>query len=192
MILITGFEPFGGNPFNPSQALIESFTAQMNFNFRLLILPVDWDRALEKLIPVLKSEKFRAIFHFGLAQDRNEISLEKYAHNLCRSGLKDNRGNSFLRDTSIAPKGPAILESGINLMALRDFLNNSGFYTNVSEDAGRYLCNYIYYNSLLQSHHTENPGKSEVCFIHLPLISDKKQIDHLAQVFGDYLKRTCI
>jgi pyroglutamyl-peptidase len=92
-ILLTGFEPFGGHPINPSQLLMQALPDQyMGMTLVKQILPVHHQWGPQKILALLRSHQPDAVIAFGLASGRSQISLEKVALNLLDFSIADNAG----------------------------------------------------------------------------------------------------
>ena len=147
-IVVTYFEPFGGRTTNASKEVVTSLT-----NYEIKELPVSWEK-IPLLIDDILSNEPDYLFLVGEAGSYKEISMEKYAHNIAH-GI-DNLG--------VKKDNEPIVCGGID--TLMTAFNLSRLPYRISEDAGRYLCNYAYYQALSKS------KKTKVLFVHLPYIDE--------------------
>lgn len=165
-ILVTGFEPFGDVKINPSELLVRHLAAQ-NFEgaeIRALVLPVTLE-ARKIVENALKSEKFAAIIHFGVAAKREQITPERVAINCLDFDIPDNDGRVF-HDEKIENRGPAAYFATLPNRAIMEALKGAGFASSVSTTAGSYLCNYLMYSTL---HFLKKKRKNiPAGFIHVP------------------------
>ncbi len=157
-VLITGFGPFGDVKENPSQKLLKSLNELLpQDKFICEVLPVSYSFCEDWILEQNRHE-FAFVLHFGVAMKSEKIRLEKKAKNFCGEG-KDITG--FSKTGLIKENEPKSLVSQVNTEHLAEWLNNEGFPCEVSEDAGDYLCNFLYFISLL--HFSGN-----VLFVHIP------------------------
>jgi pyroglutamyl-peptidase len=135
MILVTGFEPFGGLARNP--------TGEIARHLGGAVLPVDYARvgpALERLL----ARDWKGVLLLGLAVGRPRISLERVAVNFRDSLRPDNAGKVPER-SEVVPGGPAAYFSTLPLAALHAALEQEGLPVEYSLSAGGYLCNAAFY-----------------------------------------------
>lgn len=162
MILVTGFEPFGGLRHNPSAALLALLPQEVGGrSLHKAVLPVDVE-ALPEALKALHALHPEAILHLGLAEKRPLLSLERLAVNLLDFERPDNRG-VVREDTPVVPGGPLALEARFPLKQALSRLKEAGIPARVSLSAGSYLCNQAFYLSLYHL-----PAHVPVAFVHLP------------------------
>jgi len=162
MILVTGFEPFGGLPHNPSQALLALLPERVRGRpLRRALLPVDAEGVGEAL-QALYREGPEAVLHLGLAEGRPLLSLERLAVNLLDLERPDNCGRK-LEDVPIVPGGPLALPARFPVKAVLARWKEAGLPGRQSLSAGSYLCNQVFYLSLYHL-----PESVPVGFLHLP------------------------
>ena len=155
-ILFTGFKPFLDNVENPSEALVKSLIEN---GYKGQVFEVAYS-VIDEYFSSVDQKTFDFIISFGLASRRKEISIEQYAFNRVSVKTEDSLG--FLPSRPyIAEKGAYRETSVIDAWKLADKLKEAGIDSYVSEDAGSYLCNYIYYTSLRAT-------GGRALFIHLP------------------------
>lgn len=172
-ILITGFEPFGGESLNPSQILLEklqrdsAFSAQADF----ALLPVSFADAKPKLQDLLLHNTYDRVFLLGQAGGRETVCLERVALNWM-GGVRDEAG--FLpEDGAIEPLAPAAYISDLPLRPLADKLKGEGFPVSVSLTAGAFLCNFVYFTACQI---LEKQGRgARALFVHVPYLPEQVQ-----------------
>jgi len=135
-VLVTGFEPFGANEVNPSQLLAEALDG--------VVLPVSYARAAEGLREAIRERKPDVVLCFGLADNREAISIERFAHNLDEASTTDNDESSG-SGAEIDPAGPLAYRSTLPVDGLVAALRAENIPAEVSRDAGGFLCNHIFY-----------------------------------------------
>ena len=168
-ILITGFGPFPGAPFNPTGPLVRRLaklriarTKIVTHVFETSYAAVDRD--LPKLIAKYKPD---ALLMFGLATRARTLRIETRARNAL--ALLPDAGGKSLKRGAIAAGKPALMMPAPArqlLAAIR------GERAALSRDAGRYLCNYLCWRAAEASAKTsaKTKGPRLAAFIHVPLI----------------------
>ena len=168
-VLITGFEPFGGDTANPSQEVAKELDGRRvrDTVVRALLLPVQHEEARAAPLPALGEPGLRAVVMLGLAGGRMRVALERAALNVMDYHLADNRGD-IVRGTPCVAGGPAAYWSTLPLPAIREALTAEGIPAYVSNTAGTFLCNYTLYAAL----HALDEGARHIPagFIHLPFL----------------------
>lgn len=140
--ILTGFSVFGDNKVNPTEAIATSFKGRKNIV--PVILPVEYDTCWDRI----KDEDGDIFIHMGLAASRETIKIEQFAYNEKKATIPDNAGRIFSGE-QIAEGKESTLSSPFNVPALVALLGELSIKTEVSKDPGRYVCNNIYYHSLL-------------------------------------------
>ncbi len=171
-ILLSGFEPFGESPINPSRMLVDSM-AEKKFahgECQAVILPVDRDRGPAALLAAVNSLHPDVVLSFGLAMGRSKISLERVALNLMDFRIPDNTG-AQVQDEPVIQNGPAAYFSTLPLRTLYDALLTKNIPTELSLSAGAYLCNQVYYVLLHEIDLQQKPIRAG--FIHLPALPEQ-------------------
>lgn len=163
-VLITGFGPFPGMPRNPTAALALRLArlrqpALADLRREALILPTEW-QALETLKARLAADPPDGVLMLGIAGRRRALNVEIQAVNAAR-GLDAARRRP---DRRISPAGPPVRRFGSGAPALVHALRRSGLPAQTSRDAGRYLCNAVYFAALEMMAARDVP----VVFVHLP------------------------
>jgi pyroglutamyl-peptidase len=166
-ILITGFEPFGGYRNNPSQQLVEYVNHKHNKDIpgtilRGVTLPVAYYACWDMLHKEIDAFHPDYILSFGYSPGNNRIALERLANNY-DGGLADN--NSMTHSGEIIKNGTAHYISTLPLVKISQSLTSKGLPVDISDNAGGYLCNHIFYQVLHFS--SGNPGL-RAGFIHIP------------------------
>lgn len=148
VILVTGFEPFGGERTNPSWEICELLpaaigrarveTLQVPCRFRDAIETVT--RAIERLQPAL-------VVCIGQAGGRDRISIERVAINVDDARAPDNGGAQPV-DVPVAAGGPAAYFATLPIKAMAQAVREAGVPAEVSNTAGTYVCNHVMYGVL--------------------------------------------
>jgi pyroglutamyl-peptidase len=167
VILLTGFEPFGTFPINPSGEVAKAldgraFGAEI---VRGVVLPVHHREAAAAVARLVDETSPRAIAHLGLAGARARIALERVAVNVMDFEIADNAGYRAPGEPCV-PGGPVAYFSTLPLGAMLEALVADGVPAYLSSTAGTYLCNQTMYTT---RHLLERRGLAIAAgFIHLP------------------------
>src|SRR5512146_3041576 len=118
-LLLTGFEPFGGSPVNPSEQVVRAIERQgiKGVQLQTAILPVERIAGPAMLIRAVQNDKPDAVLCLGEASRRAAISIERIAVNLLDYRIPDNAGQRVV-DEPIVPNGPAALFISLPVRAM--------------------------------------------------------------------------
>jgi pyroglutamyl-peptidase len=166
-VLISGFLPFGPHTENSSQIIAEKFKTHEidGFDIRVVILPVAFSSAFERLKEVMDSFQPDAVICMGLASNRKTICLEKVAVNFMHSNGADNDG-VVKKHEVILSDGPSAYFSTLPLEAM---LAVEGSYpVKMSMSAGSFVCNETMYRLLDYL----KDSQVQSGFIHLPSLKE--------------------
>ena len=164
LILVTGFEPFGGRDRNPSREAALALDGRTLNGARVAarILPVDTVAAPQVLDAAIAELRPDAVVCLGEAPRRTRISIERVAVNLRDFPIPDNTGQQPI-DQDIIADGPTAYFTTLPVRLLRDALLDET-PVELSMSAGTYLCNQIMYHVLHSQAETDIPSG----FVHLP------------------------
>lgn len=170
-LLITGFEPFGGEEINPSwDAVCRLPTEVGGYTLEKLLIPVVFGRAAETVIGAADKIHPDVILCIGQAGGRSAITPELVGINLRYARIPDNEGNQP-KDEQIVPGGEAAYFSDLPVRKIAETINAAGIPAQVSYSAGAYVCNDVLYTLLS---HFKN-SKTRVGFIHVPYSTEQKK-----------------
>lgn len=175
-IIVTGFDPFGEFSVNPSEVVAASMPTTVNLvdagkerqaTLSAFTLPTCCSDSWKSLEAELKSRADRTIVlvMLGLAEPRVDIEMERVALNLRDYRFADNKGHQPPVE-KIVEEAENALFSLIDLKGLKERITQKGCPISVSNHAGTYVCNEIYFRSLI--YQKENPHLSKTLFVHLP------------------------
>ena len=171
-VLVTGFEPFGGESVNPSMQAVLSLAANPPADVVLCteILPVSHARTPQALRAAVARHRPDVVIATGEASGRAEISVERVGINVNDFRIADNDGTQPA-DVPVIEGGPAAYFATIPVKAVAAALRAAGVPVNVSNTAGTHLCNHTLY---LLGHlaATEYPGMRSG-FLHLPRLPEQ-------------------
>jgi pyroglutamyl-peptidase len=147
MILLTGFEPFGGEAINPSWIAAEAASRILQaegHDVAAVELPCVFGQSVEVLEDALQQHTPALVICVGQAGGRPRISLERVAINCDDARIPDNAGNCPV-DREVVPGGPAAYFSSLPVKAALEALRRAGIPADVSQSAGTYVCNHVFY-----------------------------------------------
>lgn len=166
-ILLTGFEPFGGEAINPSLELINRLQAESwnQLQVHTLKLPVVFGKAIEKLRVAVLEVDPDIVIGVGQAGGRTALSIERVAINVNDAPIADNEGNQPI-DQMINSRGQVAHFSTLPVKKMMQAAQEAGVPAVVSNSAGTYVCNHLMYGILDLLKGTKKLGG----FIHIPFL----------------------
>lgn len=178
MVLVTGFEPFGGDSFNPSAeiALALEGRSVAGQPVRGMVLPCVFGQALVALRRALRRERPALVICLGLAGGRTCLSLERVAINVNDARIPDNLGAAPV-DEAIAAKGPVAYWSTLPIKAIRATWEEAGYPAEISQTAGTFVCNHVFYGLMRSLARRGGRGG----FVHVPHPSDAMGMDDMVR-----------
>ena len=170
-LLITGFEPFGGECINPSWEAVSKLPDIIDeYKLNKLLIPVVFGKAAKRVLDVAKDIMPDVIISVGQAGGRNAITPELVAINLRHASIPDNESNKPI-DETIAENAPKAYFSTLPVRKMADSVKAAGIPANVSYSAGAYVCNDVLFTLL---HHFSDT-KTRVGFIHIPYCTEQNK-----------------
>ncbi len=185
VVLLTGFEPFSGQPFNVSAEGIRLFcesggsAARAELSWR--VLPVVYDEAPLRLRAAIDELKPRVVISLGIC-DEPCYRIERVAHNLDDTEAADNRGE-VRRALRIIEDGPESCAAPYPHAELARRLEEKGLPWRFSESAGGFLCNHVFYHLC---HRAAAPGSGveSAAFLHVPPLGEGEETGDLVDAIG--------
>jgi pyroglutamyl-peptidase len=171
-ILVTGFEPFPGAPYNPTQPLVARLTRLRRPAFADValsghIFPVTYSAVDRQLPELLREVRPHALLMFGLATRTSYLRIETRARNAVTT-LWPDADHTRVRKGSIADHADAMCFGPHTDKLLRAALG-TGIDARSSRDAGSYLCNYLSWRAIEAT--CRDGGPHLTAFIHVPLLA---------------------
>ncbi|EKO3921925.1 pyroglutamyl-peptidase I [bacterium 19MO03SA05] len=169
-VLLTGFEPFGEDSLNPSQALLNAKEQLHVTGVEVIgcVLPVVRYQAAEVAINAIKTHQPDLVLMFGQASGRAAITPERVAINLDDYRIADNAGHQPI-DEAIIADGPAAYFTTLPVKAMVEDLQQAGIAAEVSYSAGTFVCNHLFY--AVQHYLAQKDIRSG--FIHVPPLPEQ-------------------
>lgn len=180
-IVLTGFEPFGGESINPALQAVEAVASSAGFSVgsvsvHAVQVPVEFGRSVEVVMDAVRRWKADVVLMVGQAGGRADIAIERVALNLDDASIPDNAGNKPV-DQPIDPEGPAAYFATVDAKAIVAAIRDAGIPASLSHSAGTYVCNHLFYGVLHNCHDCHNGHKHHdsattvrVGFIHVPFL----------------------
>jgi pyroglutamyl-peptidase len=171
-VLLTGFEPFNGATINPAWEAVRALEGWQGENFQVEVrqLPCVFGDAIEDLTALIDELHPDVVIAVGQAGGRPDISVERVAINVDDASILDNGGQQPV-DTAIAADGPAAYFSTLPIKAIVHALRARGLVAGVSQTAGTFVCNHVFYG--LMHHAATQPQPIKAGFIHVPLLPEQ-------------------
>jgi pyroglutamyl-peptidase len=169
-LLITGFDPFGGEKINPSWEAVKRLPDRLgDYELTKLEIPTVFGKALEMVLDVANDLRPDVILCIGQAGGRNAITPELVGINLRHGEIPDNKGIQP-KDQPILVHGESGLFSTLPVRKMAQAVEKAGIPAKVSYSAGAYVCNDVLYTLL--AHY--QGSKTRVGFIHIPYASTQE------------------
>ena len=173
-VLLTGFNPFGGDPINPSWRIAQALHGRLLDGHRVVAeqLPTVFGSALVALDAALARHRPTLVICLGLASGRGALSVERIAINVDDARIADNAGAQPI-DIPIVPGGPAAYFSTLPIKAMRDAILAAGVPGEISQTAGTFVCNHVFYGLMHRLATVPALKGARGGFIHVPMLPEQ-------------------
>lgn len=167
-ILVTGFDPFGGEPINPAIESVKRLPKEIEgAEIIALEIPTVVHKSLQVIQDAVKKYEPDMVLSIGQAGGRSDITVERIGINIDDCRIKDNEGNQPI-DEPIFKDGPAAYFVNLPIKAMVEEIRKIGIPASVSNTAGTFVCNHVTYGV---RHMLELEGKGRKSgFIHIPYL----------------------
>ena len=167
-ILVTGFDPFGGEPINPAIESVKRLPDNIaGAEIIKLEIPTVRKKSLEKIEKAINEHNPDVILSIGQAGGRFDISIERIGINLDDFRIPDNEGNQII-DEPIFPDGKNSYFVKLPVKAMVQNVQKNNIPASVSYTAGTFVCNHVLYGVLYLIEKKYKGKKSG--FIHIPFL----------------------
>lgn len=170
-LLITGFDPFGGESINPAIEAVKRLPDEIDqAQIIKLEIPTICHVSLSVIEEAIKKHDPDVILSIGQAGGRSDITVERIGINCDDCRIPDNAGNQII-DEPIASDGPAAYFVNLPIKAMVQEIQRAGIPASVSNSAGTFVCNHVTYGvrHLIE---TKYPGKRSG-FVHIPYLPEQ-------------------
>ena len=166
-ILVTAFEPFGGDALNASQEILNALPATLGgVRLEKRLLPVTFFAASVIAVEAAAALRPDAIVCLGQAGGRDAVTPERVAVNLMDAKIPDNDGFQPV-DQPVIPNAPAAYFSPLPVKAMVDHMQGVGVPARLSDSAGSYVCNALMFAML------HRMREIPCGFIHVPYLTEQ-------------------
>ncbi|AXX65371.1 pyroglutamyl-peptidase I [Bombilactobacillus bombi] len=167
-ILVTGFNPFGKEPINPAIEAVKLLPESINnAHIVKLEIPTEFNKCVAVVKKEVELQQPDYVINIGQAGGRAAITPERVAINLDDGRIPDNAGYQPHNQT-IQESGPTAYFTQLPLQAMVDAIHQAGLPAEISNTAGTYVCNHIFYQMQYLREH-EFP-QIKAGFIHIPFL----------------------
>jgi pyroglutamyl-peptidase len=173
-VLVTGFGPFPSIPHNASASLVLALAnspAAPGLEIATAIIPVIWASARGATQEAVARFQPDAILHFGVSKRAFGFEIETRAFNM--SGPREDHAGVVRPEKPLVHAGKPVLMPALPPLDLLRALTAVGLPAALSEDAGRYLCNALFYWSLTDG----EPDGRLVSFVHVPALGAEAEVE---------------
>ena len=173
-ILVTGFDPFGGEKINPALETIKRLPDTiLGAQIIKLEIPTVVGKSLAKIKEAVEKENPDVVLSIGQAGGRSEITVERIGINIDDCRIPDNEGNQPI-DEPVVKGGPAAYFVTVPIKAIVENIKAHNIPASISNTAGTFICNHVCYgvaHLVAQRTAAGKPMKSG--FIHIPFLPEQ-------------------
>lgn len=170
-ILVTGFDPFGGDQTNPAIEVVKGLPDEINgAQIIKKEIPTVFGKSAEVLKEVMEQEQLDYVLTIGQAGGRFGLTPERVAINQDDARIPDNEGNQPI-DTAIQADGESAYFSQLPIKAMVSAIQKEGLPASVSNTAGTFVCNHIMYQSIYLTH--KKFPNTKAGFMHVPFLTEQ-------------------
>ena len=173
-ILVTGFDPFGGEKINPALETIKRLPDTiLGAQIIKLEIPTVVGKSLAKIKETVEKENPDAVLSIGQAGGRSEITVERIGINIDDCRIPDNEGNQPI-DEPVVKGGPAAYFVTVPIKAIVENIKAHNIPASISNTAGTFICNHVCYGvAHLAAQRTAAGKPMKSGFIHIPFLPEQ-------------------
>ena len=173
-VLLTGFDPFGGDALNPSWLIAQALHGKRIAGHRIVAaqLPTEFGASLQRLRALMAAHRPALIVCLGLAATRAGLSLERIAINVDDARIADNAGAQPI-DTPVVAGAPAAYFSTLPIKAMQQAIQAAGVPAEISQTAGTFVCNHVFYGLMHRLATARGFSGTRGGFIHVPMLPEQ-------------------
>lgn len=170
-ILVTGFDPFGGEKINPAIESVKLLPEEIKGNKIIkLEIPTVQYASLKKIYEAIEENQPDVILSVGQAGGRSDITVERVGINIDDYRIEDNQGNQPI-DTKIFDDGDSAYFSNLPIKAMVENIKKQKIPASISNTAGTFVCNHVLYGvqyMIAKKYPNKRSG-----FIHIPYLCEQ-------------------
>ena len=174
-LLITGFDPFGGESVNPAWEAVKQLPDSIgDYALTKCEIPTVFGEAADTVLLTAASMPTPpdVILCIGQAGGRAAVTPEFVAINYRHAGIPDNAGVSP-KESPIIPDAPAAYFASVPVQKMTEGINRAGIRAQTSYSAGTFVCNDVFYTLL----HRFDGTETRVGFVHVPYLHEQRKDD---------------
>ena len=165
-LLITGFDPFGGENINPSWEAVKELPDHIgDWQITKMEIPTVFGAAADQVIAAAEGLQPNAILCIGQAGGRAAVTPEVVAINLQEARIPDNLGSQPM-NIPVVKGGPAAYFATVPVREMVQAIQTANIPAALSYSAGTFVCNDVLYRLL---HHFDGTA-TQAGFIHVPYL----------------------
>ncbi|MBV8412551.1 MAG: pyroglutamyl-peptidase I [Alphaproteobacteria bacterium] len=169
--LVTGFDPFGGDDVNPSSLAVRQLKRRIgDIEIHTAELPTSYAKSASLLDEAIDEVRPAIVLCVGQAGGRAELCLERVAINVQDARIRDNDGRQPI-DRPVVKDGPAAYFATLPIKACVAAMREAALPAAVSNTAGTFVCNHIFYALMDMLHRRRRPARGG--FLHIPYIPEQ-------------------
>lgn len=170
-VLVTGFDPFGGEKINPALEAVKKIKDQIEGAEIVKVeIPTVFNKSIDELDKAMERENPDIVICVGQAGGRFDLTVERVAINMDDARITDNEGNQPI-DTKIFEDGESAYFSSLPIKAAVEEIKKENLPASVSNSAGTFVCNHIMYGLLYLIDKKYEGVKGG--FVHVPFIPEQ-------------------
>ena len=170
-ILVTGFDPFGGETVNPAYEAVKMLPEQIaGAEIIKLEIPTVFSKSCLAVEEGIQKYNPDIVINVGQAGGRSHITIEQVAINLADARIPDNAGEQPLNE-ALQPDGDTAYFATVPIRAMVKHVQEHGLPCSISYTAGTYVCNCVMYNVLYMTR--KKYPNIKAGFIHVPFATSQ-------------------
>ena len=147
-VLVTGFDPFGGESINPAWEAVKVIKNEIaGAEIVTMQIPTVVGKSIEKIHNKMVEINPDIVIAVGQAGGRFGVTPERVAINVTDARIPDNEGNQPI-DEPIFADGDTAYFSNLPVKAMVQAIKDAGYPASLSNTAGTYICNHVMYGIL--------------------------------------------
>lgn len=172
-ILVTGFDPFGGEKINPAFEAVKLLPETIDGHEIIkLEIPTVFNKSIDTVVKKINEVNPDIVLAIGQAGGRFEVTPERIAINVDDARIPDNEGNQPLNQ-AIYKDGETAYFSTLPVKAMVEAIKEAGVPSSLSNTAGTFVCNHVMYGILYHIATIPEFAGKKGGFIHVPFMTEQ-------------------